>query len=68
MNLGANLAKILCSKAFSYLLGLGVGLILLYSIDKMQEKRKIEDTLQEIEAMLKALELQKIKIEPEIKQ
>lgn len=65
MNFNVLLSRIFCSGVFSYFLGLGVGLVLLYSLDKMQEKKKMDETLQEIEAMLKALELRKLKAETE---
>ncbi|RMH02555.1 MAG: hypothetical protein D6699_05795 [Aquificota bacterium] len=49
--------RIFCSGPFSFALGFGVGLIALYMLDRARERRRMEETYREIEAMVKALEV-----------
>lgn len=53
---GCFLKKSLCSGPFSYTLGLGLGLVAFYILDRAKEKQRLEETQREIEAMIKALE------------
>lgn len=57
MNIASYLGKAICSGPFSYALGALTGLIALYVIHKTREEQKMHQTLQEIEAMIKALEM-----------
>ncbi len=57
MNVAGAITKIVCSGPFSYALGALTGLIALYVIHKAREEQKLHQTLQEIEAMIKALEV-----------
>ena len=54
------LARIFCSNPFSFALGIGAGLVGLYVVNKVEEQRKLENTLTEIEAAVKTLEMRKL--------
>ena len=58
MNIVGMIGRVLCSNPASFILGAGVGLVGLYIIDRMEEQRKLENMQREIEATVKALELQ----------
>lgn len=49
--------KALCSNPFSFFLGLGLGVVGLYVVEKSKESKSFEETVKEIEALVKALEL-----------
>lgn len=51
------LSKAVCSGPFSFALGFGLGLVAFYMLDRAREKKRLEETQREIEAMIKALEL-----------
>ncbi|MEM4919553.1 MAG: hypothetical protein QW518_09460 [Thermofilaceae archaeon] len=51
------LGKAVCSGPFSFALGFGIGLLAFYMLDRAKERRRLEETQREIEAMVKALEL-----------
>ncbi len=51
------LGKVVCSGPFSFALGFGIGLLAFYMLDRAKERRRLEETQREIEAMVKALEL-----------
>ncbi|MCS7171423.1 MAG: hypothetical protein N3D14_01295 [Aquificaceae bacterium] len=55
--IGSMLGKALCSGPFSFALGFGLGVLAFYMLDRTRERRKLEETQKEIEAMVKALEL-----------
>ncbi len=55
------LGRIFCSNPFAFALGIGAGLVGLYIVDKVEEQRKLENTLREIEAAVKTLEMRKLK-------
>lgn len=57
MNIASFLSKVICSGPFSFGLGTVTGLVALYIIHKAREDQKMHQTLQEIEAMVKALEM-----------
>jgi len=58
MNIFGMIGRVLCSNPASFILGAGVGLVGLYIIDRIEEQRKLENMQKEIEATVKALELQ----------
>ena len=49
-------------KLISYLLGFGAGLVGRYVVKKVEEDRKLEAMLREIEASVKALEARRLAI------
>ncbi len=51
------LGKAVCSGPFSFALGFGLGVLAFYMLDRAKERRRLEETQREIEAMVKALEL-----------
>ncbi|MEN3028903.1 MAG: hypothetical protein ABDH29_06790 [Aquificaceae bacterium] len=51
------LGKAVCSGPFSFAFGFGLGVLAFYLLDRAKEKRRLEETQREIEAMVKALEL-----------
>ena len=51
------LGKAICSGPFSFALGFGLGVLAFYMLDRTRERKKLEETQREIEAMVKALEL-----------
>ncbi|MFN3598378.1 MAG: hypothetical protein ACK4VK_01375 [Aquificaceae bacterium] len=51
------LSRVFCSGPFSFALGFGLGVVAFYMLDRAKEKRRLEETQREIEAMIKALEL-----------
>ncbi|MCS7196862.1 MAG: hypothetical protein N2648_03790 [Aquificaceae bacterium] len=51
------LGKAVCSGPFSFALGFGLGVLAFYLLDRSKERRRLEETQREIEAMVKALEL-----------
>ncbi|MFN3975718.1 MAG: hypothetical protein ACK4LT_01490 [Aquificaceae bacterium] len=55
--LSSFLGRALCSGPFSFALGFGLGLVAFYMLDRARERRRLEETQREIEAMIKALEL-----------
>lgn len=57
MNLANILTKVVCSGPFSFALGSFTGLVLLYFLYKTKEGQQMQKTFQEIEAMVKALEV-----------
>lgn len=57
MSVTGAITKMVCSGPFSYALGALTGLVALYMIHKAREEQKLHQTLQEIEAMIKALEV-----------
>lgn len=61
MNIAAVIAKAVCSGPVSFSLGALSGLVILYAIQKTREEQKMHQTLQEIEAMVKALEVKSAK-------
>ncbi|MEJ5338440.1 MAG: hypothetical protein ACK42C_00705 [Aquificaceae bacterium] len=56
-NITSLLGKAVCSGPFSFALGFGLGVLAFYMLDRAKEKRRLEETQREIEAMVKALEL-----------
>jgi len=56
MNVLGAAGRLFCSNPVSFILGAGVGLVALYIIDRMEERRKLESMQKEIEGMVKALE------------
>jgi hypothetical protein len=56
------LVKIFTSNPFYFALGIGAGLVGLYVVNKVEEQRKLENTLREIEAAVKTLEMRKLAI------
>ncbi len=56
-NITSFLGKALCSGPFSFALGFGLGMVAFYMLDRVKEKRRLEETQKEIEALVKALEL-----------
>lgn len=61
MGVTSFITKIICSGPFSFSLGALSGLVILYIIHKTREGQKMHQTLQEIEAMVKALEVRATK-------
>lgn len=51
------LGKAVCSGPFSFALGFGLGVLAFYMLDRAKERRRLEETQREIDAMVKALEL-----------
>lgn len=51
------LGRVVCSGPFSFAVGFGLGLLAFYMLDRAKERRRLEETQREIEAMVKALEL-----------
>lgn len=60
MNILGIAGRIVCSNPFSFVLGVGIGVVGLYIINKVEEQRKIEKMQREIEAAVKALEIRKL--------
>jgi hypothetical protein len=49
------IGRIFCSNLFSFLLGVGAGLVGLYAVHKVEEQRNLENMQREIEAAYRAL-------------
>ncbi|MDM7273604.1 MAG: hypothetical protein ACK4J2_03400 [Sulfurihydrogenibium azorense] len=60
MNILTVAGRVFCSNPFSFVLGVGLGVVGLYVINKVEEQRKIERMQKEIEAAVKALEIRKL--------
>lgn len=50
------------AKVLSYALGVGAGLVGLYVVTKVEEDKKLENMLREIEASVKALEARRLAV------
>lgn len=50
------------AKVLSYALGIGAGLVGLYVVTKVEEDKKLENMLREIEASVKALEARRLAV------
>lgn len=57
MHLTSVLTKLVCGGPFSFALGSFMGLVLLYVLHKAKEGQQMQKAFQEIEAMVKALEI-----------
>lgn len=57
MNFASILTKVICSGPFSFALGSFTGLVLLYVLHRTKESQQMQKTFQEIEAMVRALEI-----------
>lgn len=51
------ISRAVCSGPFSFALGFGLGMLAFYILDRAKERKRLEDTQREIEAMVKALEV-----------
>jgi hypothetical protein len=56
------LAKVFCTNPFAFALGIGAGLVGLYVVNRVEEQKKLENTLREMEATIKALEMRKLAV------
>jgi uncharacterized protein HemX len=56
------LVKVFTSNPFYFALGIGAGLVGLYMVNKVEEQRKLENTLREMEAAVKAMEMRKLAV------
>ncbi len=54
------LARIFCSNPFSFALGIGAGLVGLYLVNRVEEQKKLESTLRDMESAIKAMEMRKL--------
>ena len=56
------LARIFTSNPFYFALGIGAGLVGLYMVNRVEEQRKLENTLREMEGAIKAMEMRKLAV------
>ncbi|MEM4409869.1 MAG: hypothetical protein QXI19_14115 [Candidatus Caldarchaeum sp.] len=56
------IGRIFCSNFFSFLLGIGAGLVGLYAVHKVEEQRNLEKMQREIEAAYRSLEAKRISL------
>jgi hypothetical protein len=56
------LTRIFTSNPFYFALGIGAGLVGLYMVNRVEEQRKLENTLREMEAAIKAMEMRKLAV------
>lgn len=50
--------RILCSNPVVFAVGVGIGVAGLYAVSKVEEKRKLQKTQEELEEAIKALQAQ----------